>query len=124
MNCIRKLVTYFGMALLVAGCTFMQQDFDKYGRNYDDVPIGVLSDGDSRSDVIALLVDPDRTIGSIEIDQCSVEVWEYQKWHASIGSDSIDQRYWLYFLGDAYHRWTSSMDWQTEARRICADSNL
>lgn len=123
MSYVRILATCLGVSVLASGCTFMQKDFNKYGRNYDDVPIEAISVGDSKSEVVAALGSADKTVGTLELEQCSVEVWEYQKWNASIGSDSMEQRYWLYFLDDNYYRWTSPMDWQSEARRICSERN-
>ena len=102
----------------IYGCQFMQQDFDKYGKNYEDVPVQTLTKGDSKQQVINMIGAPTQVIGTKEFDDGTVVVWEYQKWHASIGSDSIEQKYWLYFLDGTYQRWTSPMDWNSEADRI------
>jgi len=104
--------------LVLTGCQFMQQDFDKYGENYRAVPVQILTKGDTKEQVVAMLGPQAQVIGSKVFDQGTVDVWEYQKWHASVGSDSIEQRYWLYFLNGKYQRWTSPQDWSEEARRI------
>jgi hypothetical protein len=111
---------YFVMFLVLSGCQAMQQDFANYGKNYKDVPVQTLTKGDSKDQVMAMLDAPVRVVGSKVFDQSTVVVWEYEKWHASTGSDMVEQRYWLYFLDGVYQKWTSPTDWGDEANRIYA----
>jgi len=115
---LTKQFLFLVMFLMLTGCQVMQQDFVNYGKNYQDVPVQILTKGYSKEQVVALLGTPTQVIGSKEIEKSIIEVWEYQKWRATTGSDSIEQRYWLYFLDGLYQRWTSPMDWSDEASRI------
>lgn len=113
-----RTALYSVLLLMLPGCQAMQQDFANYGKNYKEVPVQILTKGDTKDQVVAMLGAPARVIGSKVIDQSTIIVWEYEKWHASTGSDMVEQRYWLYFLDGEYQKWTSPMDWGDEANRI------
>ena len=118
VNCAARAALYFVMVLVLHGCQAMQQDFANYGKNYKDVPVQILTKGDTKEQVVAMLGAPAQVSVSKVIDQSTIVGGEYEKWHASTGSDMVEQRYWLYFLNGEYQKWTSPMDWGDEASRI------
>lgn len=103
---------------LVSGCTFIHQDFDKYGKNYEKIPLHLLTIGDTKEKVQETLGEPINVIGSKKFENGFVEVWSYEKWHASFGRDRLEQEYWLYFLNGKLAQWGRPGDWQQEADQI------
>jgi len=104
--------------LFTSGCTFLHQDFDKYDKNYKSIELKKISLGGSKNDVIDSLGDPANVIGSKQYTNGTVEVWSYEKWHANLGLDNLEQVYWLYFLDEFLVQWGRPGDWRREADRI------
>ena len=100
------------------GCTFMHQDFDKYGKNYHKIPLHLLTLGDTKQQVVKGLGEPVNVIGSKQFEHGTVEVCAYEKWHARFGPDTIEEEYWLYFLNGKLEQWGRPGDWRKEADRI------
>lgn len=103
---------------LVSGCTFLHQDFDKYGKNYKKIPLHLLTIGDTKQKVQENLGAPINVIGSKKFGDDIIEVWSYEKWHASFGRDNLEQEYWLYFLNGELAQWGRPGDWHQEADKI------
>jgi hypothetical protein len=104
--------------LLLSNCTPMYQDFDKYGKNYRQIPLNLLSIGDPKEKVAEKLGPPVNVIGSKKFRGGIVEVWAYEKWHAGLGFDRKEEEYWLYFLNNRLEQWGRPGDWEKEADRI------
>lgn len=105
-------------SFLLSGCTFMGQDFDKYGKDYEKIPLHLLTIGDTKQEVQKTLGEPVNVIGSKRFEKGLVEVWSYEQWHAAVGPDYLEQEYWLYFLNGKLDQWGRPGDWQREADRI------
>lgn len=114
----KLLVLLITVGISCVGCTFLNQDFDKYGKNFKKIPLQLLSIGDSKNNVQERLGEPINVIGSNRYEKGVVEVWAYEKWHASLGTDYLEQVYWLYFLDDELAQWGRPGDWRREADRI------
>ena len=106
------------LLLFLSGCTFMHQDFDKYGKNYEKVPLHLLTLGDTKEQVVKTMDQPVNVIGSKKFEKGIVEVWAYEKWHAAFGADDLEEEYWLYFLNGKLEQWGRAGDWSKEADRI------
>ena len=102
----------------LSGCSFMLQDFANYGKNYEKVPLHMLTLGDNKDVVVGKLGNPVNVIGSKKFEKGVIEVWSYEKWHASIGPDYKEEEYWLYFLDGKLEQWGRPGDWQREADKI------
>ena len=114
----KTIFSFLALLIIFAGCTFMHQDFDKYGKNYNKIPLHLLTLGDSKEQVVKTLGQPVNIIGSKKFEKGIVEVWAYEKWHASFGPDSIEEEYWFYFLNGKLEQWGRPGDWGKEADRI------
>ncbi len=101
--------------LLLGGCTFMHKDFANYGMNYDDIPLHLLTLGDSKEDVARKLGVPKNVVGSKQFEKGVVEVWSYEKWHARFGYDKKEEEYFLYFLNGKLEQWGRAGQWEVEA---------
>jgi len=104
--------------LLLTGCTFLHQDFDKYDKNYNEIQLQSITIGDNKKQVEDSLGNPANVIGSKSFEHGTIEVWSYEKWHANLGMDNLEQVYWLYFLDDILMQWGRPGDWRREADRI------
>lgn len=62
--------------------------------------------------------DPVNVIGSKRFEKGVIEVWSYEKWHASMGIDRMEEEYWLYFLNGKLEQWGRPGDWAKEADKI------
>jgi hypothetical protein len=113
---MKKTLVIIGF--LITGCTFLHQDFDKYDKNYKEIPLSSIKVGDKKDQVSSSLGEPDNVIGSKSFEHGTIEVWSYEKWHANLGMDTLEQVYWLYFLDDILVQWGRPGDWQREADRI------
>ncbi len=111
---------YFLLICLVTlnACTFMHKDFANYGRNYEKINLHLLNIGDDKQQVVTKIGDPVNVIGSKKFENGIVEVWSYEKWHATMGIDSIEEEYWLYFFNGELEQWGRPGDWAKEADRI------
>lgn len=112
------LVLVLSWLATMTGCTFMHQDFDKYGKNYSQIPLHLLKIGDTTETVEEKLGKSVNIIGSKPFKDGLVEVWSYERWHAAFGEDYKEQEYWLYFLNGKLAQWGRPGDWQREADRI------
>jgi len=114
----KVLVLLVAHYLLLNSCTPMYQDFDKYGKNYTQIPLHLLAIGDQKEKVAENLGPPVNVIGSKRFREGTVEVWAYEKWHAGLGFDRKEEEYWLYFLNGMLQQWGRPGDWEKEADRI------
>jgi len=112
------ILTIFLGILCGEGCTIVNRDFDKYGKNYKKIPLQILSIGDNKKKVKEKLGEPVNVIGSKQFEEGFIEVWAYEKWDARMGWDVLAQEYWLYFLDDELAQWGRPGDWLKEADRI------
>ena len=104
--------------ILLSSCTFMYQDFDKYGKNYNKVNLHLLKIGDDKQQVLSKIGKPHNVIGSKKFSQGLIEVWAYEKWYAKMWFDEKEEEYWLYFLNEKLEQWGRPGDWEEEADRI------
>jgi hypothetical protein len=68
--------------------------------------------------VASAIGDPVNVIGSKRFEKGVIEVWSYEKWHASMGIDRMEEEYWLYFLNGKLEQWGRPGDWAKEADKI------
>ena len=113
-----KIVMLIMAALLLSACTAMNQDFDKYGKNYKKINLHMISAGYDKQQVAAAIGDPLNVIGSKRFESGVVDVWAYEKWGAKMGFDEKEEEYWLYFLNGKLEQWGRPGDWKKEADRI------
>jgi len=114
---MKSALTLF-IAIFMAGCTFMHQDFANYGKNYEKIKLHLLTIGDEKQQVVSKIGEPVNVIGSKKFENGTVEVWSYEKWHARMGYDQKEEEYWLYFLNGKLEQWGRPGDWSKEADRI------
>lgn len=114
---MKKIAILFVLILLSGCTTFMLKDFNNpynYSRSID---INRVSIGDTKREVINILGNPDRTIGSKLYSQGVVLVLEYADVQLNLGQDYV-MVYWLYFLNDKLVQYGRPGDWQREADYI------
>jgi len=112
------ILAILGVILCSNGCTLLNRDFDKYGKNYKKIPFQLISLGDNKKNVKEKLGEPVNIIGSKQFEEGFIEVWSYEKWDARMGWDVLSQEYWLYFLDDDLAQWGRPGDWRREADSI------
>lgn len=115
---MKKKMILLAILLLSANCTIINRDFDKYDKNYNKLPLHLLTIGDNKEKIQQTLGEPVNVIGSKHFEDGVVEVWAYEKWDARMGWDTLTQEYWLYFLNDTLAQWGRPGDWSREADRI------
>ena len=115
---MKKILIVLVVILCNSGCTLINRDFDKYGKNYKKIPFQLISLGDHKKNVKEKLGEPVNVIGSKQFEEGFIEVWSYEKWDARMGWDVLAQEYWLYFLDDDLAQWGRPGDWRKEADRI------
>lgn len=113
-----KIVMLIIATLLLSACTAMNQDFDKYGKNYRKINLHMISVGYDKQQVVTAIGDPTNAIGSKRFENGVVDVWSYEKWGAKMGFDEKEEEYWLYFLNGKLEQWGRPGDWKKEADRI------
>lgn len=113
-----RITLIFTILIMISGCGWWVKDFDKSDKRYDKIPLYLISVGNSKTEVVKALGQPDNVIGSKQYEQSVVEVWAYEKWHAQVGPDYIEEIYWLYFLDGTLKQWGRPGDWQKEADKI------
>lgn len=118
MRSLRLITLIFPLSICTVSCTAMLQDFDRYGKNFNPVPLHRISIGQDKAGVEAALGAPANVIGSKSFPGGVVEVWEYQRWQANVGPDQLEERYWVYFLNGHVSQWGRPGDWEREADRI------
>lgn len=102
----------------LSGCVAMQQDFANYDKNYNKINLHLLTIGDDKAKVEKILGAPVNVIGSKRFEYGVVEVWSYEQWRATVGVDSIESVYWVYFLNGKLEQWGRPGDWAAEADKI------
>lgn len=115
---MKKMLILTFLGGILCGCTLLNRDFDKYGKNYKKIPLQLISIGDNKENIKEKLGEPVNVIGSKQFEEGSIEVWAYEKWDARMGWDVLDQEYWLYFLDDELAQWGRPGDWRREADKI------
>ncbi len=107
------------LIILVSGCSSMAKDIENYDKNYEQIPLHLVTLGDAKASVAKTLGAQVNVIGSKRFAAGSIEVWEYEKWFAEpLGPDYREEVYWMYFLNGKLEQWGRPGDWQREADRI------
>lgn len=96
----------------------MLKDFGNSNKNYNKIPLHLITIGDDKNKVESTLGAPINVIGSKKFENGIVEVWSYEKWQLVAGPDILEEEYWLYFLNGSLEQWGRPGDWRKEADRI------
>jgi hypothetical protein len=120
MKNIKRII--LSIILLASSCSsssWLLKDFETSDKNYEKIPLHLLSVGDSKSQVVQSLGDPEQVMGSTSAnDSTIVEVWSYERWMADIGQDYKTEEYYLYFLNGKLAQWGRPGDWRKVADEI------
>jgi hypothetical protein len=109
-------VAVFLIFIIITGCTYGLRE--KWDKNFEKIPLHLLTIGDTKQIVEKILGAPVNVIGAKSFKDGIVEVWAYEKWRAVVGPDYKEEEYWLYFFNGKLSQWGRPGDWKREADRI------
>jgi hypothetical protein len=109
---------FFVFIFACSSGSWLTKDFETSDKNYEKIPLHLLTIGDDKKQVIENIGDPEQVIGSTTYQVHIVEVWSYERWMADIGKDYKTEEYYLYFVDGKLSQWGRPGDWRKVADEI------
>jgi hypothetical protein len=110
--CFLSVFTLTGCGTSPKGAAWAVADFNKYDKNYLDIPLQSIQAGSSKKDIYDSLTSAGikdiRIVQKLVVNGEDVEILYVEKWRSVAGPDYIESRFFIHLVNGISKGWSTS----------------